>query len=48
MNSHIKYQGKLTLKFDIVSDLTQAGIGKKPFIIVSFSMGGVIARNMIL
>ena len=25
-----------------------AGIGSKPFIIVSYSMGGVISRNMIV
>jgi alpha-beta hydrolase superfamily lysophospholipase len=32
----------------ISSDLITAGIGKKPYIIVSFSLGGAITRSLVV
>jgi predicted alpha/beta-fold hydrolase len=32
----------------ISNDLIQAGVGKRPFIIISYSMGGVLTRHIIL
>ena len=32
----------------LAHDLSQAGIGKRPYLIVAYSMGGVVARHMIL
>lgn len=32
----------------VLNDLVEAGIGKNPFFIVAFSMGGVISREIIL
>ena len=29
-------------------DLRNAGIGKKPYILVAYSMGGIVTRHMIL
>ena len=32
----------------IVGDLKAAGVGTRPFLIVSYSMGGVVTRHIIL
>jgi hypothetical protein len=32
----------------IVGDLRAAGVGTRPFLIVSYSMGGVVTRHIIL
>jgi surfactin synthase thioesterase subunit len=32
----------------IVRDLKAAGVGTRPFLIVSYSMGGVVTRHIIL
>ena len=32
----------------IVGDLKTAGVGTRPFLIVSYSMGGVVTRHIIL
>jgi triacylglycerol esterase/lipase EstA (alpha/beta hydrolase family) len=32
----------------IFRDLKLAGIGKKPFILIAYSMGGVVTRQIIL
>ncbi len=32
----------------ISNDLINAGVGSRPFIIISYSMGGVLTRHMIL
>ena len=32
----------------IVGDLKAAGVGTRPFVIVSYSMGGVVTRHIIL
>ncbi len=34
---------------DLISrDLLEAGVGSRPFILISYSMGGVLTRHMIL
>ena len=37
-----------TVSHIISEDLKLAGVGKKPFIIIAYSLGGVVARNIIL
>ncbi len=32
----------------ISNDLINAGVGSRPFILISYSMGGVLTRHMIL
>jgi hypothetical protein len=32
----------------IATDLKLAGIGQRPFIMISYSMGGVVTRHMIV